>query len=135
MVTALPNKLPWTEGVDYEVLPGQPVLGAGVRIRDETGESFQVWTDHPVSPLTPPALRWNAYDFKMRFTPTERKAIRAAALVNADVADFIDMLDTAAMTGTMIYADDGLLKACLDAFTVAGLLDSGRKDELLEFQY
>lgn len=56
-----------------------------------------------------PTRRWDAYDFKLRFTPDERVAIRTAGASNGYVADFIDMLDTAAVTGTRIHADDALV--------------------------
>ena len=79
----------------------------------------------------PPAVKiWDAYDFKMRFTADERKAIRAAAKVNADVEDFVDMLDTAAATGTRIHADNQLVQAALEAMTPS-ILAEGRKNEIL----
>ncbi len=74
--------------------------------------------------------KWDAYDFKMRFTAQERKDIRAAAQVNADVEDFVDLLDTAAMTGTLIHADNPLVIAALDAMTPS-ILAVGRSAEIL----
>lgn len=78
----------------------------------------------------PPVKVWDAYDFKMLFTADERKAIRAAAKVNADVEDFVDMLDTAAATGTLIHADNALVQAALEAMT-PDILAVGRKAEIL----
>lgn len=77
-----------------------------------------------------PVPRWDAYDFKMRFTAQERKDIRAAAKVNADVEDFVDLLDTAAMTGTLIHADNALVIAALTAME-GTIIASGRKAEIL----
>lgn len=79
---------------------------------------------------TPAVNRWDAYDFKTRFTADERKAIRAAAKVNADVEDFVDMLDTAAATGTLIHTDNALVQAALEAMTPS-ILAEGRKAEIL----
>lgn len=74
---------------------------------------------------------WDAYDFKLRFTQDERKAIRAAAKVNADVEDFMDLLDTAAATGTRIVADNAELIAGLNLMEDAGLIGEGRAAEIL----
>lgn len=75
-------------------------------------------------------LSWDAFDFKMRFTAQERKDIRAASKVNADMEDFVDMLDTAAATGTMIHADNPLVIAALTAMD-GTIIASGRKAEIL----
>lgn len=84
-------------------------------------------TDVPDPVVVP---KWDAYDFKMRFTAQERKDIRAAAKVNADIEDFVDMLDTAAMTGTMIHADNALVIAALTAME-GTIIANGRKAEIL----
>jgi len=89
------------------------------------GQVIEIGEDDP-----PPVPKWDAYDFKMRFTAQERKDIRAAAKVNADIEDFVDLLDTAAMTGTMIHADNPLVVAALDAMTPS-ILASGRAAEIL----
>lgn len=89
------------------------------------GETFE--TEIPDSPAV---LKWDAFDFKMRFTADERKAIRGAAKVNADVEDFVDMLDTAAMTGTLIHADNALVVAALTAME-GTIIANGRKAEIL----
>lgn len=82
--------------------------------------------------ITPePPQRWDAFDFKKRFTTAERVAIRAAATQNGEVYDFLDMLDTAGMTGTMIVADDKLLNTALQSLEDAGLIGEGRKGEIL----
>lgn len=73
-----------------------------------------------------PAKSWDAYDFKLRFTADERKAIRTAAKSNADVEDFLDLLDTAAATGTQIRSDDAVLNAGLQMMEAAGLIGPGR---------
>lgn len=78
-----------------------------------------------------PTRSWDAFDFKNRFTPQERIAIRTAAKVDASVEDFMDMLDTAGMTGTMIKANDALLNVALATLESAGLIGAGRKDEIL----
>lgn len=75
-------------------------------------------------PIVPKS--WDAYDFKLRFTADERKAIRTAAKTSADVEDFLDMLDTAAATGTRIKSDDALLNAGLQMMEFAGLIGENR---------
>lgn len=74
--------------------------------------------------------KWDAFDFKMRFTADERKAIRAAAKVDADVEDFVDMLDTAAATQTLIHADNQLVISALNAME-GTIIANGRKAEIL----
>lgn len=88
---------------------------------------------NPTIPTPVVVLKWDAFDFKKRFTAAERIAIRAAASQSGEVYDFLDMLDTAGMTGTMIKADDVLLNAALDLMSAGEtpLLGPGRKDEIL----
>lgn len=74
---------------------------------------------------------WDAFDFKMRFTSDERKAILAAAKTNADVEDFDDMLNTAAATGTRIVSTNALVRDGLTLMENAGLIDPGRAAEIL----
>lgn len=90
-----------------------------------TGET--AYEDMPDEPVV---RKWDAYDFKTRFTAQERKDIRAAAKVDADVEDFVDMLDTAAATGTMIHADNELVLAALESMT-GTIIAEGRKTEIL----
>lgn len=109
-----PDKSGWVE------VPGDAVPGT-IANGDGTFSS---------SPVQAAVQKWDAFDFKMRFTADERKAIRAAAKLNADVEDFVDMLDTAAATGTMIHADNAMVSAALDAMTPT-ILAEGRKAEIL----
>ena len=44
--------------------------------------------------VPPPQTRITAVAFKRRFTPTERIAIRAAAQANAQVYDYMDLLNS-----------------------------------------
>ena len=82
-------------------------------------------------PEVSPVKSWDVFDFKAKFTVAERIAIRTAAKSDASVEDFLDMLDTAGMTGTMIKASDPLLNAALDTMTLGGLIGPGRKSEIL----
>lgn len=84
-----------------------------------------------VAPPPPPAPMWDALTFKRRFTQVERITIRGAAESNGAVQDFIDLLNTAAATGTMIHADDPDVVAGLTAFEQSGLIAVGRKNEIL----
>jgi len=49
----LPNKFPWEEGKDYEVIDGEPEIGDVLRLRDKTGEQFLV--KQPPAPDPEPA--------------------------------------------------------------------------------
>ncbi len=45
-VSKLPEHLPWIEGKDYQVIPNVDIpYGVPVRIRDKTGETFQINTE------------------------------------------------------------------------------------------
>ncbi len=45
-VSKLPEKLPWVEGEDYDIIPNIEIpYGVPVRIRDKTGETFQINTE------------------------------------------------------------------------------------------
>jgi hypothetical protein len=88
------------------------------------------------STFTPPApvvlpQSWTGLEFKRLFTPSERVAMRTAAKTDPVVEDFLDILDTTAMSGSRIVADDPDLDAGLDYVTAQGLLAAGRKAEIL----
>lgn len=120
-VTCFPN-----EGTP-EVIPGDPQQGDIIRIVGT--QNYQRYKEPRSFP--PPVKSWDAYDFKLRFTADERKAIRTAAKTSPDVEDFMDLLDTAAATGTRIKADDALLNAGLSAMEFAGLIGAGRAAEIV----
>jgi hypothetical protein len=87
-------------------------------------------TEETIEVPDAPAQSWDAYDFKLRFTADERKAIRTASKTSPDVEDFLDLLDTAAATGTRIKSDDVVLNAGLEMMETAGLLGQGRAAEI-----
>lgn len=116
--------------ITKEVLEGSPQSGDFVRVTTDSGTVIEQEYTEPSAPVAP-VKSWDAFDFKARFTPQERIAIRTAAKSDASVEDFLDMLDTAGMTGTPIKANDALLNAALDALTAAELIGAGRKDEIL----
>jgi hypothetical protein len=103
-----------------------------------------IWTGDPtiasvelvgpeVIPTPPeePSVK-SAYDIYHAFTPTERKAIRAAAKVNADVEDFQDSLDKAITAGRdLATSSDSEVDLALDALEAAGLIAEGRKEEII----
>lgn len=113
-----------------EVIEGSPSAGDIVRITTPAGAVIYERYTPPSMPGMP-AKSWDAYDFKMQFTAAERMAIRTAAKSDAGVEDFLDMLDTAAATGTRIKADDDLLNAGLLALENSGLLNVGRAASIL----
>jgi len=74
---------------------------------------------------------WDEYDFRLRFTRNERKAILAASKVNEDIEDFEAMLQTAGRTGTRILSNDPLLSEAMLALVDATLLTDARRKEIL----
>lgn len=54
-ISDMPDKLPWVEGEDYEVLSGEPIHDVPTRIRDNTGESFTTYAEKGPDQPRPPA--------------------------------------------------------------------------------
>lgn len=73
------------------------------------------------------APRWSAYEFMLRFTFSERAAIRSAAASDPLIDDFL-FLATAARE---IASDDPTTIAGMDALVSAGIISSTRKQEIL----
>lgn len=71
--------------------------------------------------------RWTAYEFMLRFTFSERAAIRSAAASDPLIDDFL-FLATAARE---IASDDPTTIAGMDALVSAGIISSTRKQEIL----
>lgn len=84
------------------------------------------WPDSPAR-----VAKWDAYDFKLRFTPDERVAIRTAGESDGYIADFLDMLDTAAATGTHVHANDALVTLAFYVLEEANILTEARSAEIL----
>ncbi len=83
------------------------------------------------APETPaqPLRRVSGLAFKSRMTPAERKRIRAAAKVNSDIEDFMDLANSA----EYIDLDREDARGGMLAMEAAGLLDSlGRALEILD---
>jgi hypothetical protein len=68
------------------------------------------------------------YAFKMRMTSPERIAIRAAAAVSAEVADFMDLADSA----QYIDLDLGTTRDGVEALEAATLIGVGRAAVILD---
>ena len=88
------------------------------------GESFN-------APQASSVIKWDALDFMRLFTQTERIAIRTLAKSNTAAEDFLDLLDKAAATGTLVHSNDPDLLAALSAFETAGALAEGRAAEIV----
>ena len=88
-VTALPEKLPWVEGVDYALVPGAPPYGVPVRIRDNAGESFQMNTAPGTAFGTPGPREVRKWEFATFATAAVGGAATFGAIVKAcrDSAD------------------------------------------------
>lgn len=71
VVSALPERLPWVEGTDYQVLAGVPKYGDLVRTTVNKEESFFVYTD-PGTPYVPKPNTPNNPYFGNAPMPTEQ---------------------------------------------------------------
>lgn len=94
----------------YPIAPGQIV---------EVGYSWTGWDWA--------APRWTSYEFLRRFTPSEREAIRTAALSDSAVADLLMFLQTA----TEVVSDDLTTSVGMDYLVHLGIISEARKLELL----
>lgn len=88
-------------------------------------------TEETIDAPDAPAKSWDAYDFKLRFTAAEHMAILTAAKSQVSVEYFLDLLNTAAATGTRLHSDDPVLLAGLDMMETAGLIGEGRAAEIV----
>lgn len=127
-VNALPERLPWIEGIDYLVIGGDLQFGDPIRIRDNTGETFLIYSDPGVI-LPPPPKHWNALEFKLLFTSTERNAIRASQA--AGVADFWDLLSDAASSGDAVSEVTQWLLNGMTALVGASIITSDRQSVIM----
>lgn len=81
-----------------------------------------------IAPAPQPVQRqWTAYQFLLRFTAEERAAFRAAALADANVADFQQL----AQAAQEIVSDDPMTISGMDYLVSQGLLTQARRDEIL----
>ena len=78
----------------------------------------------------PPAPSLSKLDFLRRFTRMERIALRKAATSNEIVADFMHMLELSAS----VSLDHSDVVEGLSYLEAEGMLDAGRKDEILATQ-
>lgn len=79
----------------------------------------------PPLPHVVPVL--SKYEFLKRFTSAERKAINAAAKVNADIEDFKTLLDAA----QEVDCGNEDTVAGVNALEAAGILAAGRAAQIL----
>jgi len=78
--------------------------------------------------LVPPTLTiWTVIEFKRRMTSAERIAARNRTATDANVADFMDLLDSA----QEVRSDDPDVAAGLGYLTYLGDLAPGRAQEIL----
>jgi hypothetical protein len=91
------------------------------------GEGFFPFTPEPVPAPDPAPVPLHKVDFLRLFTQTERINIRAAAAVNAVVADYQYMLDAA----TTVNLSDPDILTGVPLLEAAGLIGPGRADQIL----
>lgn len=78
-------------------------------------------------PPTPVQQVWTAYQFLLRFTAEERAAFRAAALTDANVADFQQL----AQAAQEVISNDPMTVAGMNYLVSVNLLTEQRKNEIL----
>lgn len=72
-------------------------------------------------------IAYTSFEFLNRFTPAERADIRAEATTDADLADFLMMLECA----QEILNNEATTTAGMDYLVSLGLLTRARADEIL----
>ncbi|MCX8003357.1 MAG: hypothetical protein N2688_00115 [Burkholderiaceae bacterium] len=117
---------PGVRAMHWDGEVGFAETAAGMAIRDE--HDFEPWLDAWTAAADPASPRVIApLEFLLRFTFAERAAIRAAAAVSPELADWIDR----ARFAREIDLDSPLTAAGLDALVAAGLLTVERKAAVL----
>jgi hypothetical protein len=79
--------------------------------------------DQPVAPVRV----WSRIEFLRKFTPTERITIRTVAKQNAQLDDFMFLLEAA----QEVHSDNADVLAGLSMLEAAGLIGKGRAAEIL----
>lgn len=92
----------------------------------QAGMRYDAATDTFSAPLPPPTVL-GYYDFIQLFTLAERKALRALAATDADVADTVDLLRAA----PAIPLKAAKIGAMLTQLVTAGVLTAARRTAIL----
>lgn len=113
--------------IETEVTP----LNPNMVLLNENEECYSFWeykeeqTPRFVPPT--PVYSWTAYQFLLRFTAEERAAFRAAALTDANVADFQQL----AQAAQEVISNDPMTVAGMNYLVSVNLLTEQRKNEIL----
>jgi hypothetical protein len=139
---AFDSQLIYTNHISVDPYGPMPTNAAPIAPPETTGTEVAQWqgirwtvlaerppvpepTPEP-TPTLPPVIL-NKVDFLRLFTQTERIDIRAAAAVNAVVADYQYMLDAA----TTVNLSDPDILTGVPLLETAGLIGPGRADQIL----
>ncbi len=124
-VSAMPHKMPWIEGEDYEVLSNPPIHNVPTRIRDNTGESFTTYAeqgpDQPPPPLVPIPLTEIGFITLCQ----EAGGMTDAMLVACDADPAFKAMWIKFKAATQIDKVDPRVQAGLTGLNAAGYLPSG----------
>lgn len=108
----------------YRYQENEPVEWIGMEFA--THDHVAVADEAPAT--VPPTLTiWTVIEFKRRMTSAERIAARNRAATDANVADFMDLLDSA----QEVRSDDPDVATGLGYLTYLGDLAPGRAQEIL----
>lgn len=112
--------------------PLAPPALSGTEVAQLQSDGWVILSERPPAPpeptpAPPPPVILNKVDFLRLFTQTERINIRAAAAVNAVVADYQYMLDAA----TTVDLSDPDILAGVPLLEQAGLIGPGRAAQIL----
>jgi hypothetical protein len=111
------------DGVDYTgpIPPNDGWVRAKYEAQLATAELVPIPV--PVAPLK----QWTPLEFMEKFTPAERKAIRALAKQNDDIEDWLDLL----RASTAVLPSDQRTQAGLAAMVQLGAISQARATEIL----
>ncbi|MDH4425062.1 MAG: hypothetical protein QE495_01295 [Acidovorax sp.] len=117
--------------MQYEIIENGAVVNTIIASPEFMAENYEAsayrLADVPVVPVQLPR-QITVGAFKARLTSTERKAIRALAQADADVEDYMDLLNSAAY----VDLDDARTRGGLMLMEQAGVLGEGRALAVLD---
>lgn len=117
------------EFIEYDAdLPQPEHLGAGWRLESIGEASNSLAPD--AAPAPPAPAVWTKLEYLRRFTQDERVAIRSAAKVSPALEDYMELLALA----TDVRSDDPDIMGALTMLEAAGLIGTGRAQEILHGQ-
>jgi len=118
----------------YKVIPpadaapqGQEYVDSGLGTYDE--EKMEYYPDWILADIPKAIKTWTVLEFKRIFTSEERIAIRQAAKTDPVVEDFLDILETTAISGSLVSSNDQDLIQGIEYMREKGLISQQTADK------